>query len=64
MEKLRSMPFDLGISETLDVCGFGLFKMLNVRKTIVAMATALPGHLTQSLGLPNPTAFVPDGIFS
>jgi hypothetical protein len=41
MQRLENENFDIGISEFFDVCGFGIFKRIGIKKTIVIYTSGM-----------------------
>lgn len=55
---LRSEQYDVAITESLDVCAFGLFHLIGAHTKIGSLAIPT-GELVRSLGIPSPSSFVP-----
>ncbi|KAH7699566.1 UGT-49 protein, partial [Aphelenchoides avenae] len=58
LEHLASEKYDVAITESLDVCAFGLFHLIGARTNIGSLAIPM-GELARSLGIPSPSSFVP-----
>uniref|UniRef100_A0A0N4Z2L6 UDP-glucuronosyltransferase n=1 Tax=Parastrongyloides trichosuri TaxID=131310 RepID=A0A0N4Z2L6_PARTI len=60
IEELRNEKFDLGITQHIDYCGFGLFKLLNIPAHVSLFAGGfMPTHYSK-FGLTFPLAQMPD----
>ncbi|KAI1723998.1 UDP-glucoronosyl and UDP-glucosyl transferase domain-containing protein [Ditylenchus destructor] len=55
--------FRIGFAEQYDSCGFGLFHLLNIRKTIWVSATGLYRIQPEAMGVNQPLSYVPE-LFS
>ncbi|CAD5228143.1 unnamed protein product [Bursaphelenchus xylophilus] len=60
MEELRNEKFDVGLSETFDVCGYGIFEKIGLNKTVAIIGSSMFLPESSGLGIPTPTSFVPD----
>ncbi|GMT04664.1 hypothetical protein PENTCL1PPCAC_26838, partial [Pristionchus entomophagus] len=56
---LNKTKFDLAITEVFDLCGVGLFNLLNPERTILASSVPLHEYLGEKLGLPKSFDTVP-----
>ncbi|VDP03751.1 unnamed protein product [Heligmosomoides polygyrus] len=63
MAALREMQFDVGIAEAFDICGFGIFELLNVRATIATTSSVRAEVISKLVGIPAAPSYVP-GIMS
>uniref|UniRef100_A0A0M3IW07 glucuronosyltransferase n=1 Tax=Ascaris lumbricoides TaxID=6252 RepID=A0A0M3IW07_ASCLU len=59
MDRLREEKFDLGITETFNVCGYAIFHNLGIRTHISAFATNLVDVISSALGVVNNPSYVP-----
>ncbi|KAI6179014.1 UDP-glucuronosyltransferase [Aphelenchoides besseyi] len=62
LELLKNEKFDIAISEFFDMCAFGIFRRIGIKKTIVLYASAMPLDDATFIGLPSSPSFVPDFI--
>ncbi|KAE9556058.1 hypothetical protein FO519_000692 [Halicephalobus sp. NKZ332] len=59
LDALKEEQFDLGITEIFESCGFGVFKLLGIKKYIAAYGGSyLTTHMTL-LGIPVPYSYAP-----
>ncbi|KHJ96490.1 hypothetical protein OESDEN_03546 [Oesophagostomum dentatum] len=63
MKRLEEEHFDVGIAEPMGTCGFGLFKLLNIRATMAAVSTVHMDTVSAAIGEPVPPCYVP-GVMS
>uniref|UniRef100_A0AC34FJV9 Glucuronosyltransferase n=1 Tax=Panagrolaimus sp. ES5 TaxID=591445 RepID=A0AC34FJV9_9BILA len=61
MEKLKNEKFDLGIAELFDPCGFAVFEKINLKKYITVFTMGLYDSISNLLGIPQATSYVPTG---
>ncbi|VDM47219.1 unnamed protein product [Toxocara canis] len=64
LAQLRAEKFDVGISEVISSCGFGIFEKIGLKKYIAAFATNLLPISTEPFGIDNNPSYVPGWIFS
>uniref|UniRef100_A0A8R1DMY2 UDP-glucuronosyltransferase n=1 Tax=Caenorhabditis japonica TaxID=281687 RepID=A0A8R1DMY2_CAEJA len=62
LEKLRQEKFDLGITESLFICGYPLFDHIGIKTLINADSTLFMDAIKYSLGEPSATTFYPSLI--
>ncbi|KAI6196355.1 UDP-glucuronosyltransferase [Aphelenchoides besseyi] len=62
LELLKNEQFDIAISEFFDMCAFGIFHRIGIKKTIVLYASAMPLDDATFIGLPSLSSFVPDFV--
>uniref|UniRef100_A0A0N5BJ89 glucuronosyltransferase n=2 Tax=Strongyloides papillosus TaxID=174720 RepID=A0A0N5BJ89_STREA len=58
-EKIKREKFDLGISETMNVYIFGLFKVWGIKAHVAGFSMSLGDNLYKIFGLPFPASFIP-----
>uniref|UniRef100_A0A914Q9K6 glucuronosyltransferase n=1 Tax=Panagrolaimus davidi TaxID=227884 RepID=A0A914Q9K6_9BILA len=61
LEYLKSQNFDLGIAESFDNCGFGIFHAIGLKKIISVFTMPFPDNLSSKLGLGRSESYVPLG---
>ncbi|CAJ0565340.1 unnamed protein product, partial [Mesorhabditis spiculigera] len=59
LERLQHYKFDVALSETWDLCGFGLFQQLGIEKYAITMTNHLEEGAAAILGVPNAPSWVP-----
>ncbi|KHN83392.1 UDP-glucuronosyltransferase 2C1 [Toxocara canis] len=59
LAQLRAEKFDVGISEVISSCGFGIFEKIGLKKYIAAFATNLLPISTEPFGIDNNPSYVP-----
>ncbi|KAJ1367119.1 hypothetical protein KIN20_027971 [Parelaphostrongylus tenuis] len=59
MNVLSEQQFDVGIAEAIDICGFGVFELLNVKATIASWSGAYLELLAKAVGIPGAASYVP-----
>ncbi|CAJ0601910.1 unnamed protein product [Cylicocyclus nassatus] len=64
MSMLRSVKFDVGISEAFGICGFGIFELLGVKSTIAAASMVQADHVSKIIGLPLAPSYVPGSMYA
>uniref|UniRef100_A0A9J2Q502 glucuronosyltransferase n=1 Tax=Ascaris lumbricoides TaxID=6252 RepID=A0A9J2Q502_ASCLU len=57
LSELRSVSYDVAITEVYDYCPIGLFHMLDIRTTVLVSAVPMTDFLADVLGLPTPLAY-------
>uniref|UniRef100_A0A914ZAP9 glucuronosyltransferase n=1 Tax=Panagrolaimus superbus TaxID=310955 RepID=A0A914ZAP9_9BILA len=62
LEYLKSQNFDLGIAESFDNCGFGIFHAIGLKKVVTIFTMPFPDNLSSKLGLSRSGSFVPSLI--
>uniref|UniRef100_A0A914ZN62 UDP-glucuronosyltransferase n=1 Tax=Parascaris univalens TaxID=6257 RepID=A0A914ZN62_PARUN len=55
--ELRSVSYDVAITEAYDYCPIGLFHMLGIRTTVLVSAVPLTDFLADVFGVPTPLAY-------
>ncbi|VDM26250.1 unnamed protein product [Toxocara canis] len=63
MDKLREERFDVGITETFNMCGYAIFDKIGIRTHISAFATNLVDVFSYPFGVANNPSYVP-GTFT
>uniref|UniRef100_A0A0N5BRH9 glucuronosyltransferase n=1 Tax=Strongyloides papillosus TaxID=174720 RepID=A0A0N5BRH9_STREA len=58
-EKIKKEKFDLGITETMNVYIFGLFKVWGIKAHVAGFSMSLGDNLYEIFGLPFPASFMP-----
>ncbi|CAJ0928584.1 unnamed protein product, partial [Mesorhabditis belari] len=58
-DRLKQHEFDVALSESWDLCGFGLFYQLGITKYAVTMTNHLEEGAAAILGVPNALSWVP-----
>ncbi|KHN75887.1 hypothetical protein Tcan_08024 [Toxocara canis] len=64
MDKLREERFDVGITETFNMCGYAIFHKIGIRTHISAFATNLVDVLSHPFGVANNPSYVPGITFT
>lgn len=64
VEQLRVAQYDVGISEGLDACIFGIFDAAGIATKLLSSAMAIPEGVSDIIGVPLPRAYVPCMFFS
>uniref|UniRef100_A0A914PLJ4 glucuronosyltransferase n=1 Tax=Panagrolaimus davidi TaxID=227884 RepID=A0A914PLJ4_9BILA len=59
LAKLKAENFDLGITESFESCGLGVFKKLGIKKHITAFASALFPKVSLLLGIKVNPSYIP-----
>ncbi|EYC31679.1 hypothetical protein Y032_0003g1179 [Ancylostoma ceylanicum] len=59
MDELRNEHFDVGITEFIGACGFGLFDRIGVNHIIVASAVGVSGTMNNFFDMPNLPSITP-----
>ncbi|KAK5973300.1 UDP-glucoronosyl and UDP-glucosyl transferase [Trichostrongylus colubriformis] len=59
MDTLSETQFDVGIAEAFDLCGFGIFEVLNVRSTIATTSCVHAEVVSKAIGIPSAASYVP-----
>ena len=59
IQSLKERDFDFGMFESVDYCGYGLFKLIGVHQYALTTAMALPDEIALALGLPGRAAPLP-----
>ncbi|KHJ97432.1 hypothetical protein OESDEN_02586 [Oesophagostomum dentatum] len=62
-QRLREEQFDIAISEGYYVCGLGIFEVLGIKTTLVAVSNPHLDSVAYALGEPSLPSYVP-GIMS
>ncbi|CAD5221605.1 unnamed protein product [Bursaphelenchus okinawaensis] len=60
LQQLRNEEFDVGVTESFDVCGYGIFAKIGLNKTITISGSSMFLGQSANLGIPSMTSFVPD----
>uniref|UniRef100_A0A7E5A1T3 glucuronosyltransferase n=1 Tax=Panagrellus redivivus TaxID=6233 RepID=A0A7E5A1T3_PANRE len=52
IEKVKAEKFDIAVMEPLDMCGFGLLKLIGLKNYVLTIPLALADYAANTLGLP------------
>nr|ACI49227.1 hypothetical protein Csp3_JD05.012 [Caenorhabditis angaria] len=56
---LKSTNFDVAITEPLSICGLAYFKLLGIKKTIMATSCTMYDHIMHLIGEPDHPSYIP-----
>ncbi|KJH44259.1 hypothetical protein DICVIV_09703, partial [Dictyocaulus viviparus] len=62
MKMLEEEKFDVGITEVFDICGLGIFELINIPATVSTFAVVHSDLVSESIGEPTMPSFVPAGM--
>nr|CDJ91450.1 UDP-glucuronosyl UDP-glucosyltransferase domain containing protein [Haemonchus contortus] len=62
MYTLRQTNFDVGIAEAFDLCGFGIFEVLDVKATIATTSCVHSEAVSKAIGIPSAASYVPGAM--
>ncbi|KHJ96491.1 UDP-glucoronosyl and UDP-glucosyl transferase [Oesophagostomum dentatum] len=62
LKQLQEKRFDVGIAEPMSICGFGIFKLLNIPATIASISTVHMDLISDIIGEPTLPSHVPGGM--
>uniref|UniRef100_A0A0M3HLH4 Glucuronosyltransferase n=1 Tax=Ascaris lumbricoides TaxID=6252 RepID=A0A0M3HLH4_ASCLU len=63
LSELRSVSYDIAITEVYDYCPIGLFHMLDIRTTVLVSAVPVTDFHADVFGLPTPLAYTSSKAF-
>ncbi|CAJ0580204.1 unnamed protein product, partial [Mesorhabditis spiculigera] len=62
LQTLKGRHFDLGISESFDDCGHGIFEVLGIKTVITTSSSNLMEHQAILIGVPRVPSYVPGAL--
>jgi hypothetical protein len=63
LDQLKAENYDVGISEAIDPCIFGIFEKVNIRTKLISSALNLLEGVAEIYGIPMPRSYVPSNNF-